>query len=122
MLKLIVNVNFECVGPGLYCYLIGNWEIICNFVSYISKGVVMAILTVNIDNERDLPILKEILKRFGLKYKVEKQVGSAKDDDLLYNRFKETFEEINDWEAGRTNLQSAKEALAEIESELNHGV
>lgn len=82
----------------------------------------MAILTVNIDNERDLPVLKEILKRFGLKYKVEKQVGSAKDDDVLYDRFKETFEEINDWEAGRTNLQSAKDALAEIESELNHGV
>jgi len=79
----------------------------------------MAILTVNIDNERDLPVLKEILNRFGLKYKVEKQ---ATDSAVLYDRFNETFKEINDWEAGRVDLQSSKEALAEIESELNRGV
>ncbi|NGM61686.1 hypothetical protein G5B30_07115 [Sphingobacterium sp. SGG-5] len=82
----------------------------------------MAILTVNIDNEKDLPILKEILKRFGLKYKVEKQSGVAKEGKELYDRFKETFQEINDWEAGRVDLQSAEEALAQIESELNHDI
>ena len=82
----------------------------------------MAILTVNIDNEKDLLILKEILKRFGLKYKVEKQSESARGSEELYDRFKETFKEINDWEAGRVNLQSAEEALAQIESELNHDI
>ena len=82
----------------------------------------MAILTVNIDNERDLPVLKEILKRFGLKYKVEEQFGVAKEGEVLYERLKGTFQEINDWEAGSVNLQSAKDALSEIESELDNGV
>ena len=82
----------------------------------------MTTLTVNIDNEKDLPVLKEILNRFGLKYKVDKQDAPLSEDEkALYKRFKKTFKEIKDWEAGK-KLQSAKEAIAEIEIELNSNV
>lgn len=82
----------------------------------------MTTLTVNIDNEKDLPVLKEILNRFGLKYKVDKQAGLSEEGEVVYRRFKKTFKEIKDWEAGKVKLQPAKEALAEIEVELNNGV
>lgn len=82
----------------------------------------MTTLTVNVDNEKDLPVLKEILNRFGLKYKVDKQAELSEEGEILYKRFKKTFKEIKDWESGKVNLQSAKEALADIETELNHGV
>jgi hypothetical protein len=38
----------------------------------------MTTLTVNIENEKDLPVLQEILDRFGLDYCVEKDT----DDEL----------------------------------------
>ncbi|WP_262249114.1 hypothetical protein [Parapedobacter soli] len=82
----------------------------------------MATLTVNIDNEKDLPILKEILNRFGLKYKIDQQAELNPEGEVLYKRFKKTFKEIKDWEAGKTKLQPAKEALAEIEAELDNGI
>jgi len=82
----------------------------------------MATLTVNIDNEKDLPVLKEILNRFGLKYKVDQQAELNQEGKVLYRQFKKTFKEIKDWEAGKVKLQPAKEALAEIEAELNNGV
>ena len=82
----------------------------------------MATLTVNIDNEKDLPVLKEILNRFGLKYKIDQQAEMSKEGEILYRQFKKTFKEIKEWEAGKVKLQPAKEALAEIEAELNNGV
>ena len=82
----------------------------------------MATLTVNIDNEKDLPVLKEILNRFGLKYKVDQQAELSQEGEVLYRQFKKTFKEIKDWEAGKVKLQPAKEALAEIEAELDNGV
>lgn len=82
----------------------------------------MTTLTVNVDNEKDLPVLKEILNRFGLKYKVDKQAELSKEGEILYKRFKKTFKEVNDWETGKVKLQSAKEAMAEIEAELNNGL
>lgn len=82
----------------------------------------MATLTVNIDNEKDLPILKEILNRFGLKYKIDQQAELNPEGEVLYKRFKKTFKEIKDWEAGKAKLQPAKEALAEIEAELDNGI
>lgn len=82
----------------------------------------MATLTVNIDNEKDLPVLQEILNRFGLKYKIDQQAELSQEGEVLYRQFKKTFKEIKDWEAGKVELQPAKEALAEIETELNNGV
>lgn len=82
----------------------------------------MTTLTVNIENDKDLPVLKEILNRFGLKYKVDNQSELSKDGEILYGRFKKTFEEIKDFEAGKVALKPAKQALAEIEAELNNGV
>ncbi|MDB5088299.1 MAG: hypothetical protein JWR09_2293 [Mucilaginibacter sp.] len=82
----------------------------------------MTTLTVNIDNEKDLPVLKEILTRFGLNYKIDKSAELNKDDDKLLKKLKKSFTEINAWEAGKVKLQNAKEAIAEIEAELNSDV
>ena len=76
----------------------------------------MTTLTVNIDNEKDLPVLKEILTRFGLNYKINKE------EDKLLKKLKKSFTEINDWEAGKATLQNAKQAITEIEAELNNGI
>ncbi len=82
----------------------------------------MTTLTVDIENDKDLPVLKEILTRFGLNYKVNPEPVLNKDGDKLYKKLKKSFAEINDWEAGRIKLQNAKEAIKEIEAELNNGV
>jgi hypothetical protein len=82
----------------------------------------MTTLTVNIDNEKDLPVLKEILTRFGLNYKIDKNAELNKDSEKLLKKLKKSFAEINDWQAGKVKLQNAKEAIAEIETELNNGI
>jgi hypothetical protein len=82
----------------------------------------MTTLTVDIENEKDLPVLKEILNRFGLNYKLSEGPALNKDEDKLYKKLKKSFNEIKDWEAGNIKLQDAKEAVKEIEAELNNGV
>ncbi len=82
----------------------------------------MTTLTINVDNEKDLPVLKEILNRFGLKYKIDKRAELNKEGEILYKRFKKTFKEVKDWEDGKVKLHSAKEAMTEIEAELNDGL
>jgi hypothetical protein len=82
----------------------------------------MTTLTVNIDNEKDLPVLKEILTRFGLNYKIDKNAQLNKDGDKLLKKFKKSFTEIKDWEAGKVKLQNAREAITEIEAELNNDI
>jgi hypothetical protein len=82
----------------------------------------MTTLTVDIENENDLPVLKEILTRFGLNYKVNGEPALNKNEEKLYKKFKKSFIEIKDWEAGKTNLQNADEAVKEIEAELKNGV
>lgn len=80
----------------------------------------MTTLTVNIENDKDLPLLKEILNRFGLEYKVNSE---SVESEQLYKKLKKSFSEIKDWEAGKLKLQSAEEAIAEIEKELkNNGI
>lgn len=74
----------------------------------------MKTLTVNIENEKDLPLLTEILSRFGLEYKI----NSEKENEQLYKKLKKSFSEIKDWEAGKLELQQAEEAISEIENEL----
>jgi len=82
----------------------------------------MTTLTVNIDNEKDLPVLKEILTRFGLNYKIDKNAQLNKDGDKLLKKFKKSFTEIKEWETGKVKLQNAREAIAEIEAELNNDI
>ena len=82
----------------------------------------MTTLTVDIDNEKDLPVIKEFLTRFGLNYKVSEGPLLNKSEDKLYKKLKKSIAEIKDWEAGKINLQDAKEAVKEIEAELNNGI
>jgi hypothetical protein len=82
----------------------------------------MTTLTVDIENEKDLPVLKEILSRFGLNYKVNQEPAMNKEEEKLYKRLKQSFSEIKDWDAGKAKLQDAKEAIREIEAELKHGL
>lgn len=42
----------------------------------------MTTLTVNIENEKDLPVLQEILDRFGLAYSVEPDYDEALEASL----------------------------------------
>lgn len=84
----------------------------------------MTTLTVDIENDKDLPVLKKILSRFGLNYKINPKPApnNHKHEGKLYKKLKTSFTEINDWEAGKTKLQDAKQAIKEIEAELNNGI
>jgi len=82
----------------------------------------MTTLTVNINDDKDLPVLKEILNRFGLDYTVDKSAVLNKDEGKLLKKLKKSFSEINEWESGKLKLQDAKDAIREIESELNNGI
>ena len=81
----------------------------------------MTTLTVDIENDKDLPVLKEILTRFGLNYKIQPQPVN-RQEDKLYKKLKKSLSEIRDWEAGKTTLQDAKDAIKEIEAELDNGI
>lgn len=80
----------------------------------------MTTLTINIDNEKDLPILKEILNCFGLDYKIDEHNDNlSKEGEVLYKELKTSMNEIKNWEQGKVKLQNAKDAIAEIETELD---
>lgn len=79
----------------------------------------MTTITVNIDNEKDLTVLKEILNRFGINYKIDQDQVLNKDDEKLYSKLKKSFTQIKKWEAGKVKLQNAKEAIVELEAELS---
>jgi len=78
----------------------------------------MTTLTVSINNDKDLPVLKEILNRFGMDYTVNKTAALNNQEHKLLKDLKKSFTEINEWDAGRTKLQGAKEAIEEIEAEI----
>ncbi|MFD1631663.1 hypothetical protein [Pseudopedobacter beijingensis] len=82
----------------------------------------MTILTVNIDNEKDLPVLKEILNRFGLNYTIDKHDSVEKKEEKLYKKLKQSFGEIKEWEEGKVKLQKVKDAISEIEAELGNDI
>ncbi|HVS90519.1 MAG TPA: hypothetical protein VHE59_00705 [Mucilaginibacter sp.] len=82
----------------------------------------MATITVDIKEDKDLPIIKAILTRFGLTYKVVNGPGVNKAEEKLLKKLKQSFNEINDWEAGKVKLQNAQEAIAELEAELKNGI
>jgi len=71
----------------------------------------MTVLTVNIQNENDLPVLQEILKRFGLEYAVEnedKYVFSKAEIEILVKRKQDFID-------GKTTARD----LDEIEKDLD---
>lgn len=75
----------------------------------------MAILTVHIDNEKDLPILKEILNRFGVSY--DEEAGERplnKAEKAVYNNLKTSFQEIKLHREGKIELRDARELLNEL--------
>lgn len=75
----------------------------------------MATLTVHIDNEKDLPILKEILSRFGASYNKEAEERPLnKEGKAVYKRLKTSFEEIKQHKEGRILLRDARELLNEL--------
>ncbi len=73
----------------------------------------MTTLTVNIQNEKDLPVLKEILNRFGLNYVVDVESDYAFTDaeikDLLKTKqdFIEGKTTARDWTDIEEDLNSA---------------
>jgi len=69
----------------------------------------MTTLTVNIKNEKDLPILKEILDRFGLIYQVDEAYGFS---DAEIKGFLQTQQ---DFVAGKTTARDWKD----IQDDLN---
>lgn len=82
----------------------------------------MTILTVNIDNEKDLSLIKEILNRLDLRYKIDRQATLDRDEEKLYRKLKQSFGEIKEWEAGKVKLQNAKDAIDEIDAALSDDI
>ena len=75
----------------------------------------MATLTVHIDNEKDLPILKEILNRFGASYNEEAgERPLNKAEKVIYNRLKTSFKEIKLNREGKIELRDARELLNDL--------
>lgn len=75
----------------------------------------MATLTVHIDNEKDLPILKEILNRFGVSYIEEAgERPLNKAEKALYKNLKTSFEEIKLHSEGKIELREARQLLNEL--------
>ena len=57
-----------------------------------------------------------------MSYKIDTTDAFDRKSEKLLKKLKTSFTEINDWEAGHTKLQNAKEAISEIEAELNNGL
>ncbi len=71
----------------------------------------MSTLTVNITNEKDLPVLQEILDRFGLSYTV--------DADATYVFTKAEIESLLKTKQDFTDGKTAARDWEDIEKELN---
>lgn len=72
----------------------------------------MTTLTVNIPDEKDLPVLQEILTRFGLSY----TVGEDLDDYIFSERqIDELLKRKRDFIEGRTTARDWKD----VEDDLN---
>lgn len=71
----------------------------------------MTTLTVNIDKEKDLPVLKEILDRFGLVYQVDEQLDISDEDIKGFLKTQQDFLEgkttARDWNDIQNDLNRA---------------
>jgi len=71
----------------------------------------MTTLTVNIPDEKDLPVLQEILTRFGLSYTV------GEDDDYVFSKaeIEKLLKRKQDFIEGKTTARDWKD----VEDDLN---
>jgi len=70
----------------------------------------MTMLTVNIQNEKDLPVLQEILNRFGLEYAVENE------EEYLFSKaeIESLVKRKQDFIDGKTTARNWKEIAKEL--------
>ena len=75
----------------------------------------MTRLTVNIQNEKDLSVLQEILDRFGMDYAI--------DENDEYNLSKEDIEDLvktdQDYLDGKTNARDWKDIKEDLDRKYN---
>lgn len=71
----------------------------------------MTTLTVNIQNEKDLPVLQEILNRFGLSYHID----SDNDHTFSEDEMKDLLQTRQDFLDGKTTARN----WTDIEEDLN---
>jgi len=71
----------------------------------------MTTLTVNIQNEKDLPVLQEILDRFGLEYVVENE----EDYDFSPEEIESLVKTKQDFLDGKTTARDWEEIKKELE-------
>jgi hypothetical protein len=81
------------------------------FDIYLLVNLFMTTLTVDIENEKDLPVLKEILNRLGLSYKVETDRGYIFSESAI----KDLLQTKQDFLDGKTTARN----WDDIEDDLN---
>ena len=79
----------------------------------------MTTLTVNIDNKKTAKAIKAVLDAFGLDYNIDQHLDTAdraltKSEKIIYNRLKNSAEEIKLYKEGKIKLQSASDFLNEL--------
>lgn len=76
----------------------------------------MMILKVHEDNDKDLPILKETLNRFGLAYdEVNEERTLNKKEKAIYKRLKTSLLEVHQFQEGSLDLKDARDLLDELQ-------
>jgi len=78
----------------------------------------MTTLTVNIDNKKSEKAVKAILDALGLNYNIEQTKDNErplnKSEQQIYNRLKNSLEQIKLHQEGKIELKSIEEVLAEL--------
>lgn len=77
----------------------------------------MATLTVNIENEKDLPVLKEFLMGLGLKFHIETDSESSYSDELK----EELDKRYGDYIDGKVSMINADDSRKRIQQILAGG-
>ncbi|WP_316805714.1 hypothetical protein [Pedobacter agri] len=83
----------------------------------------MTTLTVNINNKKTEKAVKAVLDALGLSYAEDKkgkvtQEPLNKAEQAMYNRLKNSFEQIKLHQEGKIKLKSIEELLSELEDEI----
>lgn len=75
----------------------------------------MTTLTVNIENKKSEKAVKAVLDALGLNYEVaSNSKASVKAEQEIYNRLKDSFEQIKLHQEGKIELRDAKDFLDEL--------
>ncbi|PWS31871.1 hypothetical protein [Pedobacter paludis] len=83
----------------------------------------MTTLTVNINDKKTEKAVKAVLEALGLSYAENKKNKSTqeplnKSEQAMYNRLKNSFEQIKLHQEGKIKLRSIEELLSELEDEV----